>query len=154
MPAGFDAKITGAQQLARLARDLKIAGRNDLRREMLRGLRQAARPAAAAIRESAREKLPKRGGLADLIAEQTHITVRSRTSANRAGVFVITTDPHDIGRMNRGILRHPVFGNRDVWVGQAITPGWWTDPLLALEPNVQREMAKVLNDVARKLEQG
>jgi hypothetical protein len=35
----------------------------------------------------------------------------------------------DTARTDRGTLRHPVFGNREVWVNQPVKLGWWSRPV-------------------------
>lgn len=148
-------RISGGDELAALARDLKAAGNKDLRKEMLRGLRTAARPAVGAVRASAEAILPHTGGLAHAVATSA-ITTRTTTSARSAGVRVVATGKqhaHNIRRLDEGKLRHPVFGNRNAWVDQDVPPHWFTRPLEQLEPTVQVAMRRVLTNVARQLEQ-
>jgi len=53
--------------------------------------------------------------------------------------------------MNRGSWRHPVFGNREVWVAQSSRFMWFDRPLLLAGPLVRREIKKVLDDIERRL---
>lgn len=45
--------------------------------------------------------------------------------------------------MNRGRWRHPVFGNRDVWVEQRPgNRGWFTDTLNAKRPAIRKAIER------------
>ena len=90
------------------------------------------------------------------IAEGIRISVRTGSSPG-ATVWV------DKGRMppdmkntpdqlNSGRLRHPVFGNRRRWVNQYASPPWWDTVVRRHTPRMEREVARVLDDVRRRLE--
>lgn len=141
---------SGAAQLARLSADLKAAGNNDLRKEMLREIRKIARPAIEAVRISARVNLPRAGGLAEEVAS-SRMTARTTTGTRSAGVRITRPVGAELDRSGR--LRHPVYGNRQVWVAQEVPTHWFTRPLEALEPTVQAAMKRVLDDITRRLAQ-
>jgi hypothetical protein len=149
-------RITGANQLAALAKDLKAAGDKDLRKELLKGLRNAAKPLAKeAAPKAAREGLPKRGGLNEYVAA-SKFAVRTRTTGQGAGVRIVGAKKgHDIKATDEGEFRHPVFGGK-TWVVQHIKPGWWTDGMsdpVVLEP-MRKELIAVMDEVARKIAHG
>lgn len=146
----MDIIVTGATDLERLARRLKELGDNDLRKEMLRGIRNGTKPLIAAAKDSARDSLPREGGLNEVIARSKFGT-RTRTSGRTPGVRVVGTSGHNIQAMDEGRLRHPVYGNRDVWVTQQITPGWFTKPMEDGADDVRRELVNVLDGIARRL---
>ena len=142
----------GADQLRVVAQRLKAAGGGGgLRRDLLRGIKTAANPVLDDVRASASAELPKAGGLAERVAG-SKFTVQVRTGAKTAGVRIRGQSGWNIGRMNRGILRHPVFGNRDVWVEQSITPGWFDHPIQARAEPIRLAVVAVIDDVARRLE--
>lgn len=149
-----DLRITGAEQFAALAAKLKKAGERGLRADLLRGLRSEAKPLIAEARQAARQQLPRHGGLNVRVANDP-ITVRVRTVGNTVGVRIVTTTTDTRGT-NAGRIRHPVFGNRDVWVTQEDerAKGWFSDTLANSAPQVQRAMMGVLADVASKLTGG
>lgn len=146
-------EVTGAAELANLSRALKAAGRNDLRKELLRGIRQATAPAKRTIPESARATLPRRGGLNETVAAGLKVTSRASLSGSEARVRVVATDPprHDIEALNLGRLRHPVYGNRDAWVTQEVAPLFFTRPMLALAPNARIQVAAARDRVLRSI---
>ena len=144
-----DFRITGAEDLEKLARRLKDAG-GDLKKELLRGIRETNKPAIAAVKESARQNLPKRGGLAAMVAKDS-IGTRTRLTGNSAGV---TIQRKRGAGLNAGRLRHPVFGNRSVWKEQAIAKGWFDKPIEDDAAKIRANLQQVMQDVASKITRG
>lgn len=145
-----DLRITGTDDLARVARALKDAGDKDLRRELLRGINRALKPAKQAVKDAARSQLPQRGGLAAEVAA-SRISSSTRTSGRSPGVRVTgKKSGRDLRSIDRGRLRHPTFG-RAPWVNQAVKPGFFSETLTEQAPRVRREVVDVLEDVAQKI---
>jgi hypothetical protein len=149
-------RIEGADQLRALARDLRAAGRRDLRRELNRGLRRAASPLIEEIKGKTGDYLP--GGVADL-ARTARYTTRALASG-RVSIKVARKQPvggkqMDLAAIDRGRLRHPIYGNRRVWALQAVRAGWFTQSIdgRGLD-EVREEMVKVLDSVADQLAAG
>ena len=141
-------ELRGVEQLLDLSKALKQAGATDLSRELNRAISDAAKPLRAELRKSARETLPKSGGLAESVAGARISTTRS-TSRRNPGVR-IRTRRNQLAAMNEGHVRHPVFG-RDVWVEQSVTPGWWDRPTDAASPDIQADVEAAMDRVTRKL---
>jgi len=57
----------------------------------------------------------------------------------------------DLVALNRGYLRHPLFGNRDFWFEQSVEPGWWDRAMEEGQDDVRRELIEALDRVARRL---
>jgi hypothetical protein len=150
MPEGIDMKLEGAEKLRAVARELKRIGDTDLRKALTKAIRDATKPTKAAIKASALANLPKRGGLAVLIAN-SRITNKIKTGARTAGVTITAVNAHEIKSMDRGILRHPVFGDRHVWKTQTIAPGWFSKPIEENGPEVQKQVGKAVDDIAHSL---
>lgn len=166
--------IEGARELEALAARIKAVGDNDLRKELLRGIRAAVKPLPVAIKAAARSDLPQSGGLAAQIGRSS-IVSRTRTSASRKsepGVRLIGQKERDASKaarkgktgnakppsrfmdfasIDRGWIRHPLFGNRERWFSQQIKPGFWTETINARADDVQRDLVQVLDDVAEKI---
>ena len=54
--------------------------------------------------------------------------------------------------MNRGKWRHPVFGDRSVWVEQTATPvGWFDNTGKKAQPGLVREITKAVDESVREL---
>lgn len=148
----MELQIRGTDQLVDLSRALKAAGDTGLRKELLKGIRDAAKPLVRDVKESARTTLPRAGGLNETVAKSS-IGARTRTSGRSPGVRIVGKGRgglDDIRATDRGVLRHPVFGS-DTWVTQTITSGWWSTPLENAAPVVRRELIKAMEDVARKI---
>lgn len=149
----------GAEQFFALARRLKEADDRDLRRELYRGLNRAMKPLTTAVRQSALDVLPHRGGLGAEIAKSKMRTQR-RTGAKSVGVKLIVTGPalgsggrgRDIAAIDRGRVRHPLFDHRSHWYMQAVTPGWFSKPTDSSKPMVQESLLLAMKDVADKIE--
>lgn len=165
-------QILGTGQLLQLQRRLRMAGHETIRSSMQRRIRRAAEPLRDDLQstvrglsiQSAGRGSGKRGGrspttrpLRTTIAEAIRISVRT-TGNPGARVFVDKGRlPHDIpmgvvARLNDGRLRHPVFGNRKRWATQTTTPLWWDKTVRRHTPRMQSEVARVLDDVRRRIE--
>lgn len=148
MTEGFE--IHGTDQFLRLSKALKDAGRLDMRKELHTALRKAPRRLIPETRREARERLPRRGGLAELVAKAPQ-RVKVTTGRN-PGVRITAGKPGSGARAaERGRLRHPVFGNRRVWVTQEVTPGWFSEPLQKGAPAVRRDLEHALEVVAERI---
>jgi hypothetical protein len=151
----------GAEQFYALARRLKEADEKDLRRELYRGLNRAMKPLTAAVRQSAVDVLPRKGGLGAEIARSKMRTQR-RTGTRSAGIKLIVTGTgagsmgreRDIAALDRGRARHPLFGNRGHWYLQAVHPGWFSRPTDNSRPAVQEQLLIAMQDVADKIDRG
>ena len=101
--------IKGADDLLRLSKALKAAGQTELRKELHKTMRNAAKPVIPAVREAARKQLPTAGGLNERIAKKPY-RAQVRTGAKTAGVRITGSkvDP----RINQGRVWHPVFGRK------------------------------------------
>lgn len=145
-------QIRGAQDVAVLAAKLKAAGNGALKREMLREMRNGAKPLIPAAKRSAANHLPS--GYNDEVTTEKFV-VRTRTSGRNPGVRVLSVSHRDLMSLDRGILRHPVWPKGDRrswrWVNQAIPPGWWTDEMQHRAPAIRKNISRALKNVARRL---
>lgn len=146
---------TDVDDLVKLGRRLKEAGDKELRRELFKAMNRSTRPLKLAARSSAVATLPRRGGLNEWVAKNVRISSSNRLTGRNPGVRIrASRKGSDIAAMDRGRLRHPVFGNRKVWVSQSIRPGWFTAPMVAGVGVAKREIVAAVEDVARRLEHG
>lgn len=137
----------GAADFLRLSKALKEAGRKDLRNELHKGLRTAAKPLIKKTR-AATSRLPQKGGLAAKV-KKTPQRIQVRTGVNTAGVRVVVPKKAGSGAQaaNRGVIRHPVFGDRETWVDQPVPPGWFDEPIEASAPEIRPELEKAVQHV-------
>ncbi|PVD01348.1 hypothetical protein [Streptomyces sp. CS014] len=165
-------RILGTGQLLELQRRLRSAGHENIRSSMQRRIRRAAEPLRDDLQSSIRglsirsagRGSGQRGGrspttrpLRASIAQAIRISVR--TGGNPGARVWVDKGllPPDIpmgvlNRLNEGRLRHPVFGNRRRWAQQTATPLWWDGPVRRHTPRMTAEVARVLDDVRRRIE--
>ncbi len=148
MGAGLlQVEIKGQDDLRRVARALRLADKDGLRRELATAIRQAARPTLDAIQASAgrisTRGYPKPGavrrftrpvpakGTRAKIAAAVGSTVRVAEDNPRVSFTVRSARlPLELRNMPRKFdsgrtWRHPVMGNRNAWVGQSGQPWFW-----------------------------
>lgn len=147
----------GSAQLAALGRRLKVAGARDLRLELIRGLKTGAAPLVPAVKQAARDQLPKSGGLNEQVAGQK-VTVSVRLAGKTAGVRLQTTAP-DTQQTDQGFVRHPVYarqGRKRVWVTQRIpnARGWWSQTIPKKAPDVTAALVAAQLRVGAKVQSG
>lgn len=157
---GFGVHIE-SKDLARAVAKLRHeADGKQLRRDTLKELRGAARPAQFEVRNVARgldAKGPVDGGFRKDMAAA--VGTKVRLTGDQAGVSIRLArgrlkDRAGIARYSNrpGWWRHPVMGDRDTWVRQ--NPGWtgWFDRTLSKRrPEVRRAVKKVLDDLEHRL---
>lgn len=144
-----DFEVRGSADLARLGRGLKDAGQGGLRKELQKRIRGAVKPAIPDVRQSAYRTLPKRGGLAERVGKQAY-GIRTLLGGAGASVRLAGRGMKELRDIDRGRLRHPVWGNRDVWVGQQVTPGFFSNAVERRAPGIRKEIEQAMTDVARK----
>ncbi len=162
-----DVRITGTGQLLELQRRLRAAGDENLRRSMQRRVRRAAEPLKDDLQQTMRTlrirsqgrrvsggPSPNTRPLRETIASAIRISVRT-TGTVGARVWIDRSQlPPDMrsvpNRLNEGRLRHPVFGNRRRWTNQYADP-WWEQTVRRHQARMEREVARVVDDVQRRL---
>lgn len=145
----MDVKITGADNLAKVAARVREVGDKSLKSELTKGINRATKPLREQAKKAAATKLPQSGGLAALVAK-SKFTTKTLTGSNPAVRIMVkgtglTTD--------KGFVKHRVFGT-DVWVTQQVQGGWFTDTMREGAPVVQKELLESMDDVARKIDGG
>lgn len=139
-----------------VARTLRDLGDKDLSRELFRGLNRASTKLKAAAKAEAGRRLPQRGGLARRVAGAKLST--RRVAGRNPGVKIQAKGMAQLAGMDAGQVLHPVFGNRDVWVTQDITGGWFSEPMEAGRDEAAAAIDDMLDDlaqqVARRLDSG
>ncbi|MEU6344485.1 hypothetical protein ABZ883_26455 [Streptomyces sp. NPDC046977] len=162
-----DVRITGTGQLLRLQRELRAAGDESLRRSMQRRIRRAAEPLRDDLQRTMRHLDIRSQGrrvsggpsanarpLRETIAQTIKISVRNTGDAGARVWIDRSMLPRNMWnvptQLDRGRLRHPVFGNRRRWVNQYADP-WWDSTIRRHQARMEREVARVIDDVQRRL---
>jgi len=144
-------RVEGGNALGELAAALRSASQGSLVQELGKGLQQEAEPLPAAIRQAADNMLPKAGGLAaDVANARTGVTVTSR-SAHEVVVQVSSVSGMDLPRIDKGRVRHPVFGNREHWETQHVPPGYFTRTVLARAAGFRSAAERAVQKIADRI---
>lgn len=144
-------KVIGARQLDTVARVLTEKGNSAaLKRRMTKALNSTADPLKRDQLQSLASGLPKRGGASAQVSSETRITVQ--TSYVRGTVTLVDRWPgHDMTAIDRGSLRHPLYGNREHWFDTAIPPGLLSVPFARNKRRVQVAMVREMNVLAQEI---
>jgi hypothetical protein len=124
-----------------------------LRRELSIGLNRATKHIRGQMIEVIPAALPKRGGLAAQMQSRTSGSITAK-GGKWAGVSLrFRSRGYDIRTLTGRRLRHPVFGNRSVWVEQTegVDSAVFTAEFEKQKPEIQRAIGRVMDDVARKV---
>lgn len=162
--------VVGGGELRDLTRELrKQADGKERAKELRSRLRTEAKPLVPAIKSNLRSLPSKRQsrarGRPSLRGQLARsVTLQVRTSGRGAGVSVFM-NPRKMPEGKKGLpgyfenlpgkamLRHPVFGSRDVWVRQYMPPaGYFTRAIGPLEERTVKGIRRVVDDMARKIE--
>jgi len=161
-------RITGAEQLRALGKELRAMGEEGkgFRKELLKSMRVSGKPVILELRKSAREVLPKKGGLNEFIAT-SNIVVRNSLVGNKVGTRIVAKKAgggkgwHDLEAFDNGSFRHPTRGrkaeahlNRIKWVQQSCPPGWFTKPAVANAPVQQAAILEAMTVTELKIAKG
>lgn len=152
-------RVTGAAGLRKLAADLRRADRIDLQRELRKALTDTAKPLYRKVVAEIEEIIPHRGGYSSVLADSYYQTVSVRSAGSGAGVTIVgrakgKAELRDVAAVNRGVLRHPVYGHRSRWATTRVPPGFFDRPAKDIEPDLVRNAEAAIDRVADKLERG
>lgn len=163
----MDVRITGADQLRKLAAHIKATGDKGLGRQMAAAMEKAVRPISSAITASAAATMPSgyRGALTRSLKHRRS----TRTATRQASVRLATYAPgvaerRDLPALETGRLRHPVFGRSrplkaggrkaNPWATTTIRPGFHRRGTEQAGPAAETALLQVLDDFTNRLAKG
>jgi len=163
----IEVRINGTVSLHRLAARMRAEGQKDLVREMGNALTRAADPLKAKIRVEASEVMPKSGGYQEAFDKSLKFRVQRR-GANAESDITLTTyadgkdERRDIRALNKGNLRHPVFGRSragkrkgeripNPWSVTSIREKFWDRGVESAAEEVEKNMKDVVDEFAQRL---
>lgn len=149
-----DIRIEGADKFVAVAKALKKVGDRELKHELGSAIKQAVAPMTDEVRDHVAQYLPS--GYAPTIARDLKTRQSWRTGGSVVGLTLVghakgATRRRHVQVINKGNLRHKVYGNPEVWVNQSVKPGFWDEPLAKAKDKPIREIRKALDRIARKL---
>lgn len=146
----------GAAKLAALGKQLKGPAGKELRKELRIGLNRATKPLKEDVKKGIPLYMPS--GYGPVLQKAFRARTEVRQSQNARVTITATAKGRrrnrDVRALNKGILRHPVFDNRDHWVMQKIKRGFWSERLAAGAPKVRAEVQAVIARVNDKIIRG
>lgn len=160
-----DFKVTGADDFLKLSKGLKRSGNKPLRAKLNAGLKDTTRTLIPKAQQALADGLP-----ADLRARGANVkqVVQVRTGADPGVRIAVRYGKRGRGLgasnarlANRaGLIRHPVFGNRERWVNTRVPRARdWFDGTYArsaplIRPRLQRVLKDVADEVVREAKRG
>jgi len=133
-------------------------GRKEVLAAMRKGIRSGIGPVRKAVRQTAIETLPTRGGLGQWVAK-TRINLNVRVGSSSARVRITggrnsAGGQSDVNAIDRGRVRAPSWGRkgRDDWHTQSVDPGFFTETLDeqdGFRANVDAEVDRALDTIRR-----
>lgn len=148
-------RTTGDERFTLFASRLRSEADSGLARELIEQISDVVRPLPQAARDNAISILPgsrRPNGLGQWLVQRTQITQADQIDPGAVMVRVTATSAHDIGLIDSGTVRHPLFGDRRYWYTEKIHPGWWSIPVSNTEPNVEASAEQAVETVARRIE--
>lgn len=141
--------------LKRYAASLERAGRRGAVGEAIWKVIVAdVEPLREKARQHAREILPSRNGLADLVAASPMpIVTRTRGRQRGVRIQVFAGAVRDPGRIDRGRLKHPTYGHAPS-VLQDVPVGWFSVPVTLEGPRLRAKVRASLDAELRRLQAG
>jgi len=122
----------------------------EIQREIRAELRTVSKELGAEVLEAGAEQMPQGGGLAG------YLLARSRVGVSITGIRMELAlgvpKKSLIALLDRtGVVRHPVFGNREAWANNSVPPKTWTEAFLKRGDEVAERIAPALERAMRRL---
>jgi hypothetical protein len=146
-----------ADDFAELAKNLRLVGSDELRRELYKAIDEAAAPVAAEIKSGPHLAAYMPNRYAAVFGADLRVTTHKRTGTD-PGVTILGRAPtsgrggRKIRQRDAGTLTHPLFGNRKRWFTQTagMRPGFFTRPAEDAAPQVREKILAAMERVANK----
>lgn len=139
------------EQLTRLGDAYKLAGAQ-LRTEIRAALRAPAKPLIAEVIRQGSEKMPATNGLRAHIAQaKGGVTISLLGKTVKVSLAAKSDQGYALAKIDDGIVKHPVFGNRKVWVSQDVPAHAFTDVFYEKSPEVVGELEITMQHLLDKI---
>lgn len=143
----FQVIETSSMKVAEVHRRLDRVGRRELAKKLRQELVKQSKPARQRVKRYEQDALPS--GM-----DRSYSKVPSQlVSVTKAGVKLVWKHQRgksDLKALNRGRLRHPLFGNRSHWYEQQIPSGMWDKAIEKVAPTVIGDTADVLESFVER----
>lgn len=151
---GFQVTVTGGADLFQVRRQLAAVGDKGLGKQMAAGFARATKPFKPAIQAEIPKAMPS--GYAPTLSKSMQVRQAIRSSGTTAEAVLRVSaqgrrERRALPDLNRGLLRHKLYGNPKHWYSQRVRPGVVDRPADRLIPEAVRQMHAVVDVVARQL---
>lgn len=160
---GVELRIGGIGDLLALSRQIKATGDKGMGRQMGAAVTKAMEPVKAEITASALQTMPS--GYGPTLTRSMKHRVTTRSSTRTASVRMVTTaagekETRDLPRLEKGELRHPVFGRvrrtrrglqKNPWATTRVEPGFHKRGTENAADEAEKALGGVLDDFAARL---
>lgn len=140
-------------EFAALAMRLRYAAGGGLRDDLYKAVNDAAMPVIAGIRDGLEVRHPRRY-FAETLDPDLALTVSKRTAGSEPGVRITARTRgtrRRIRQLDGGVLDHPLWGDRDHWYRQDVTPGWFSGPARRAGPAAREEILSAMRRTAGQI---
>jgi hypothetical protein len=147
----------GPYQLRKLSARLREAGTEGqgLRRELYKAINQAAKPLAAEIKNAEHLHSYMPGRYAEVLAADLAVTATKSTSKNPGVAIRAKGRRHKrkVIQLDSGVLKHPLYGNRDHWFEQAhgVRAGFFAEPAKRAAPAIRDAVMDALRETGKRI---
>jgi hypothetical protein len=160
----------GGRELRALAIALKKAGDKPMGQRLRRRLTAATDDFAARAKAAFVQAMPQRGGYQAVLEASFRVTVSVRAGSADARVSAIgyadgTKERRDLPRLEKGVLRHPVFGRSrklsagsragtsiaNPWATTKVSANMWAQTTDKTWVKVNQQMRAVVDELAAEI---
>lgn len=150
----LEVKIEGAATFAKVAAQIRAEGNKPLARQMGAALAKAVQPVKASITKEAAVAMPS--GYTGLLTGSLRHRISRRTAGQQAQVLLATyadgkKERRDIGSLEDGALRHPLFGRKKKWYVTTVRAGFHKRGTENAMDEAVDAMEQVVDDFAKRL---
>jgi hypothetical protein len=157
-------QVRGKEKLTKLADVLATHGEGkSIRRRLSKTIRDQSEHITREQRENLAARMPHRGGLAAALSGEGRFSIRTTLAGNSAGVTIVDSwKGHDMRAVERGLIRHPVFGEKrlkltsggelkSAWVSQAVPPEQLSKPVIRNQLRLRFAIVRSLDELAAQI---
>lgn len=153
MVDGLQISPTSIEDLRKLGEAYK-AGDKPLQKHIRSSLQASAKQLSSEVIRKGASRMPVRGGLAArLLASRGGVTVSLSGRNPQVSIRATSREGYALRQIDRGEVRHPLFGNRGHWYSQRVPEHAFSDAFKEGAPRVREDLARgiqaALDDIAR-----
>lgn len=143
--------VQGLDDLNKLAAAYKTGDRK-IRAAIGKGLRVSAAGLGPDVVTKGAADMPQRGGLAARIAASRAVpSVSLGSKYPSVRIRIVGADGIKLRFVDGGRLRHPVYGNRHVWVSQEVPAKAFTEAFEAGAPEVRERVREAVQQALAEI---